>query len=112
MQSQPAAFERYPGAARRQLPASYQRREPEKTALYQIINRNLEACLELARERSDHGYGYPRFVERELEKFLDCGLLRRGFVRVRCSDCRNDRLVAFSCCLQSKTIGSLCSKRD
>ncbi len=97
MQSLPAAFECYSRAARRSLPPSYQRREPEKTALYQISNSNLEACLEQARERSKHGFGYPRFVERDLEKFLDCGLLRRAFVRVRCSDCANERLIAFSC---------------
>lgn len=47
MQSAPVAFERYPGAAARALPPSY-RREPEKTALYQVVSRNLEACLELA----------------------------------------------------------------
>lgn len=50
-----------------------------------------------ARDHSEHGFGYPRFVERESEKFLACGLLCHGFVRVRCDDCAEERLVAFSC---------------
>ena len=97
MQSVPAAYERYPGSATRSLPPSYRRREPEKTALYNIVSRHLESCLEQAQERSAHGYGYPRFVESEFQKFLNCGVLRRGFVRVKCSKCPNEKLVAFSC---------------
>ena len=53
--------------------------------------------LEHARDHSEHGFGYPRFVEREFEKFLACGLLCNGFVRVRCDHCADERLVAFSC---------------
>ena len=75
----------------------YARREPENTVLYGIVRDHLGALLSSARERSEHGFGYPRFVEREFEKFLDCGLLCRGFVRVHCDGCRQDRLVAFSC---------------
>jgi hypothetical protein len=39
----------------------------------------------------------PDFVKRELEGYIDCGLLCRGFARVHCSACGYDRLVAFSC---------------
>jgi Putative transposase/Transposase zinc-binding domain len=39
----------------------------------------------------------PRFVERELRRFLACGDIRRGFARVHCDDCHQDRLVPFSC---------------
>ena len=39
----------------------------------------------------------PRFVERELRAFLDCGILAHGFLRVHCDACGRDRLVAFSC---------------
>ncbi len=39
----------------------------------------------------------PAFVERELTRYLECGILAYGFVRVRCSACRYDRVVAFSC---------------
>src|SRR6266568_3230842 len=53
--------------------------------------------LAAARERSAHGRGLPAFVERELRAYLDCGILARGFARVRCPDCGFERLVAFSC---------------
>jgi hypothetical protein len=36
-------------------------------------------------------------VRRELLSLLDCGILARGFLRVRCPRCRKDLLVAFSC---------------
>jgi hypothetical protein len=36
----------------------------------------------------------PRFVRKELEGYLDCGLLCRGFARLRCDGCAETRLVA------------------
>jgi len=39
----------------------------------------------------------PRFVERELREFLDCGIPAQGVLRVHCDACGEDRLVAFSC---------------
>jgi len=44
----------------------------------------------------DHG-GVPAFVETELRRFLECGVLAHGFARFRCDGCGTDRLVAFSC---------------
>ncbi len=35
----------------------------------------------------------PSYVERELRAYLDCGILARGFARVRCPDCGFERLV-------------------
>ena len=81
----------------------YQRRTPESSVLYRVVQQNLETFLASAQE---HGRVVPRFVERELRAFLDCGLLCRGFLRVRCKTCGDDRLVAFSCYLQLKTIRS------
>jgi transposase-like protein len=39
----------------------------------------------------------PRFVEQEFRDFLTCGSLVAGFARFHCAQCRQDRLVAFSC---------------
>jgi hypothetical protein len=75
----------------------YTRRQPESTVLYGIFRDHLPTLLDQARDRSEHGFGYPRFVEREFERFLACGLLCQGFVRVRCDSCAEERLVAFSC---------------
>ena len=73
---------------------AYQRRKPEDTVLYRVVQHNLETFLASAR---DQGRVVPRFVERELRAFLDCGLLCHGFLRVRCDDCGRERLVAYSC---------------
>jgi hypothetical protein len=61
----------------------YQRRAPETTVLYRAVQRHLESFLAFAR---DQARVVPRFVERELRAFLDCGLLCRGFLRVRCQE--------------------------
>jgi hypothetical protein len=76
----------------------YSRRQPENTVLYSVVQDHLATLLATAREQSEHGLGYPRFVEREFEKFLACGLLCHGFVRVRCDTCAEERLVASARC--------------
>lgn len=86
-------YERTPGCASAALARPYRRREPEKTALYALVAAELPAlCAGL-----DDGRSLPPFVERELRGYLECGLLSRGFARVRCRDCKTERLVAFSC---------------
>ncbi len=58
------------------LPASrYRRREPEKSVLHQVVREQLETFL--ARQQ-DRGRPVPRFVERELRGFLECGILAHG----------------------------------
>jgi hypothetical protein len=71
-------YEQSPGAAWAPLPRAYRRREPDKTALHTIVREHLETFLDEARQQSEHGDGYPRFVEREFRRYLDCGLLCRG----------------------------------
>ena len=38
----------------------------------------------------------PAQVEREFRRYLDCGILARGFARAWCGDCGHDFLIAFS----------------
>jgi hypothetical protein len=90
----PTNWERHGGAA--SAPLRYHRLEPEKTLLHTVVREHLESFLAQARERSNHGRGLPAFVERELRAYTSCGLLARGFARVRCPDCGFERLVAFS----------------
>jgi Putative transposase/Transposase zinc-binding domain len=59
-----------------------------------VIAGELESFLAHRREQ---GHSIPAFVEREFRAFLDCGVLERGFIRLRCSSCGHDRLVPFSC---------------
>ncbi len=72
----------------------YARRRPEESVLYGVVQSELESFLARARERERP---MPRFVERELRRFLGCGILAHGFVRVHCDACGLDRVVAFSC---------------
>ena len=53
--------------------------------------------LQDARDRSAHGFGLPGHVERSFRRYLDCGVLARGFARVRCAACHYEMLVPFSC---------------
>jgi len=75
----------------------YQRRRPERTTLYEVVRDNL-ATLYAA---SEEGFAsaLPSFVKRELEAYLECGLLCRGFAVLDCTDpeCRARHLLAFSC---------------
>jgi hypothetical protein len=73
---------------------SYARRVPEDTILYGVVSDQLTTFFAHA-ERG--GRSVPAFVERELTRYLECGILAYGFVRVRCAACRYDRVVAFSC---------------
>jgi hypothetical protein len=90
------SWERRHGAACAPL-AGYRRREPEKSLLHAVVRERLEPFLAAARDRSPTGRGLPAHVERDLRAYLDCGILARGFARVRCPDCAFERLVAFSC---------------
>ncbi|UCF67442.1 MAG: transposase zinc-binding domain-containing protein, partial [Acidobacteriota bacterium] len=71
-----------------------ERRRPEETILHQVLTWHLETFLEVARHR---GRTIPRFVERELRSFTECGILAHGLLRVRCDECGAERLVGFSC---------------
>jgi ribosomal protein S27E len=73
---------------------AYIRHKPEQTLLYQLIERHWP---EFQSHLSEVGSYLPRHVAREFDEYLDCGRLERGFLRVRCEDCHQEHLVAFSC---------------
>jgi hypothetical protein len=50
-----------------------------------------------AAEQGFAGAPLPGFVRSELEEYIDCGLLQRGFALVACKNCPERRLVALSC---------------
>jgi hypothetical protein len=56
----------------------YERRRPETSVLYRIVRDNIETLFAEAEERSEHGFGYPRHVRREFERYLVCGLFQHG----------------------------------
>ena len=82
--------------ARLGAPPTYQRHRPEDTVLYRTLDRHLETFLARASDQGG-GDGLPAFVTRELRAYLRCGRLEHGCVHVRCEQCGDDMVVAFSC---------------
>ena len=76
--------------------AVYARRHPEQTTLYEVVRDNL-ATLYAAVDEGALPIALPGFVRKELDGYLDCGLLCRGFARLWCPACNESRLVSFSC---------------
>ena len=81
----------------------YQRRRPERSVAYQVVQHCLVTWL--ARQcagRLDAGADWvvdpvPAYLERDLRKYLKCGILAHGFAGVRCEKCGRDFVVAYSC---------------
>ena len=88
----PSTGSRSPEAA-----PGYVRRRPEQTLLYELVAAEAGGLREALTRASAYGRGLPRHVDKELDALLECGLLHRGFARVRCRRCRSEHLVAFSC---------------
>jgi len=83
-----------PGLVVCETASVYRPRNPAESVLYSVVSGHLETFLERQQRRDRL---VPRFVERELRSFLECGILARGFLRVHCDDCGEDRVVPFSC---------------
>lgn len=66
----------------------YQRRRPERTLWYRIVQTNLETWLELATGPS--GESPPAYVERSFRRYLECGILAHGFARAYRDKCQHD----------------------
>ncbi|MFO0619670.1 MAG: transposase, partial [Polyangiaceae bacterium] len=65
---------------------------PEETVLYQTVATYWPSFQEQAAE---HG-GLPKFVARELDEYLRCGILEYGCLAIACDRCGFERLVAWS----------------
>jgi hypothetical protein len=83
-------------AAARPACFTYERRRPERTTLYEVVRDNLET-LYGAVDDGAIPIALPGFVRKELDGYLDCGLLCRGFAHLKCQQCDERRLVAFAC---------------
>ena len=71
----------------------YERRRPERTTLYDVVRDNVET-LYGAIDDGAIAIRIPKHAKNELEAYLDCGLLCRGFARLVCESCDESRLVA------------------
>ena len=62
-------------AARR---VHYERRRPEDTVLYPLVQEHLDTFL--AQVELETRAGLPEFAKEEFDAFLDCRILARGFL--------------------------------
>ena len=85
----------------------YKRREPQATVLHELVREHLEPFLAYTREH--YRKPLPKYVERELRRYISCGDLRAGFTRIRCPRCRHEFLVGFSC--GGRSVCPSCSAR-
>ena len=89
--SQLSSLQKSPGDS------TYKRHKPEETDLYKIIEQNLPIFQS---HLSTADISLPAFVHNEFRSYLRCGMLKHGFLRVKCDGCRFEHLVAFSCKLR------------
>jgi hypothetical protein len=72
----------------------YKGHRPQQTLLYQIIERLYPTIEDVMAAK---GKPLPVHVQQEFDEHLKCGRLEHGFVRVQCTACHHEHLVAFSC---------------
>ena len=89
------AIGRQPQRAPDGAPVHYERRRPEQTTLYRLVQQH--AATFITETVAAAGADLPQFVKDEFDAFLKCGILAHGLLRLRCGDCGHDKLVAFSC---------------
>jgi|TARA_B110000037_G_scaffold223100_1_gene302106 hypothetical protein len=80
------------------MSARYRPRQARASALWQCLHTALPDFLRHYAERHASTLG-PLLPERQaaLERFLRCGDLSQGFLRVRCEDCDHEYLVPYTC---------------
>jgi hypothetical protein len=74
-----------------------QRRKPELSTVYQVMQNHLETWLVGHRQADEEGTPVAGYIEQDFRKHLQCGILAHGFARARCAGCGYDFLIAFSC---------------
>ena len=76
----------------------YRQRESQNSPYYRCVENHFEAFEQVYEERFERRYGFFRsYVKQVIYRYLDCGVLKNGFARVRCGDCGHEYLLAFSC---------------
>jgi hypothetical protein len=76
------------------LSPTYAQRTPESGKVFGLIQRN---WLKFTAEANQVEKPPAKHIVKEIEEFLGCGVLARGFLRLKCDTCNSSRFVAFSC---------------
>jgi len=73
-------------------------RNPRATPLYRLFDGYFDEVRGQWEERYERRHGFWRsFVDEQVLRYLDCGLFEDGFARIRCPECAEEFLLAFSC---------------
>lgn len=67
---------------------------PEQTRLYKLVERYYP---DFEMQWASEGRALSDYARQEFGKYLKCGRLEHGFLRVQCETCHAEHLVAFSC---------------
>ena len=79
-------------------PVLYYPRDPQASDLWRLIDQHFDSFQQVYDERYQAKYGYWRpIIEQSVTAYLKCGDLHEGFARVRCTDCKHEMFVAYSC---------------
>jgi hypothetical protein len=74
----------------------YRPRQPENSGYDHCVEDDFEDFEQVYEERFERAYGFCRpYLRYVIYRYLDCGILRNGFARVRCGDCGREYLLAF-----------------
>ena len=74
----------------RDAAAGYRPRDVESVPLHRAVRHHRAACAAAVAGRVQM---MPKLVKRELDGYVGCGVLARGFARVRCGACGHELLV-------------------
>ncbi len=76
------------------LKGVYRPRNPQSTSFYRLVEDHGERLKNVYPDRYEHQFGYYRPITDEVFfRYLDCGILRCGFARIRCERCHHEYLL-------------------
>jgi len=79
-------------------PTIYRPRNPRATALFQLVEAHYDHVKALWEDRFEKTHGRWRgFTDIVTARYLDWAPPECGFARLRCDECRSERLLLFSC---------------
>ena len=79
-------------------PRIYKPRRPSQSPLYALLESLYERVKLVWEERFEKRYGFWKGLwDSAVARYLDCGIIERGFARVVCGKCAEEFLVALNC---------------